>query len=762
MASSTIDSGGPRSSGGLNPAQHDAVAHDGGPMLVVAGAGSGKTRVLTHRIAHLISEGQISPFSILAITFTNKAAEEMKSRVAALVGPVANRMWVSTFHSACVRILRQHAERIEFPPRFSIYDQADAVRLTSHVLRDLNLDTRRFPPRSVQATISSAKNEGVSAADYVERASGLFEQRIGEVFVEFQARLVAAGAMDFDDLLVNTVGLLRDHPDVLGDYRQRFEHVLVDEYQDTNPVQNDLVMLLATGHRNIFVVGDSDQSIYQFRGADVRNILEFEQAFPDATVVVLDQNYRSTQTILEAANTVISRNPGRKPKELWTDAGNGEAIACFRADDEVDEANWVARRLAAYRDGGYHRWSEMAVFYRTNGQSRAIEEQLVRAGVPYQVVGGTRFYERREIRDALAYLRLAANPCDEVAARRVVNVPKRGVGDTSLARISAWAEANGAGFVEALVDHLSAGVTGRAATGITDFLDLAAALTGRLEDGPARVIEVAIDRSGYVEELRAESSIESEGRLENLAELIGIAASFNDVEEFLERVSLVADTDDLPTTESGENDDGQVLLMTLHAAKGLEYPVVFLVGMEDGVFPHLRSLGEPAQMEEERRLAYVGLTRARERLHLSYARSRMLHGQTQYNPPSRFLDEIPDGLVDEVEDGGSSRRGSGIREGYGRTGWTVSGSRNPDTGGEPGGRVFGRGDGAGVRGGVGSTSTGAHLLGLEVGDDVEHRAWGEGVVVSVDGDGDRSEAVVEFSSVGEKRLLLAWAPLERL
>lgn len=771
----TVPASGPSALGvstpDLNSAQREAVVHEGGPLLVVAGAGSGKTRVLTHRIAHLIGEREVSPFSILAITFTNKAAEEMRHRVEGLVGQVAHKMWVSTFHSACVRMLRQHAERIGFPSRFSIYDQADAVRLTSHVLRDLNIDGKRFPSRSVHAAISSAKNEGTSTTDYAERATGPFEERISQVFVEYQARLAAAGAMDFDDLLANTVRLLRTQTDVLDSYRQRFEHVLVDEYQDTNPIQNDLVVLLAAGHRNIFVVGDSDQSIYQFRGADIRNILEFEQAFPDATVIVLDQNYRSTQTILDAANTVISRNTGRKPKDLWTDAGPGEAILRFRAEDEVDEARWVTGRLAAYRDGGRYRWSDMAVFYRTNSQSRIIEEQMVRSGVPYRVVGGTRFYDRREVRDALAYLRLAANPADEVAARRVVNVPKRGVGDTSLTRVGAWAEANETGFVDGLFHHSEAGVSGRAATGIAAFLELSAALTKQVEDGPATVIETALDRSGYFEELRAEGSIEAEGRLDNLAELLGVAADFDDVGEFLELVGLVADTDDLPTGEDGTGDDsGQVFLMTLHAAKGLEYPVVFMIGMEDGVFPHLRSLGELAQMEEERRLAYVGLTRARERLHLSHAWSRMLHGQTQYNPPSRFLEEIPNGLVIEVDGGlqgptldfeghlGESVYGSS----RGLSGSVVSPASAVEVVGEPEGRIFGRGDTGEVGRSAGPSSTGAHQLGLEPGDTVTHRSWGEGVVTSTAGEGDRAEAVVEFAAVGEKRLLLAWAPLELL
>ena len=754
---------------GLNPAQLDAVTHPTGPLLVVAGAGSGKTRVLTRRIAHLVGERGVSPFALLAITFTNKAAGEMKERVAALVGPVAHRMWVSTFHSACVRILRRDAEQLGYPSRFSIYDQGDAVRLTGHVVRDLNLDAKRFPSRAIHAAISTAKNEGRSAATYAEQAVGPYERHLGEVFAEYQTRLRKAGAMDFDDLLDNAVRLLREHPDVLEHYRQRFEHVLVDEYQDTNRVQNDLVMLLGAGHRNVCAVGDSDQSIYRFRGADIRNILEFERTFPDATVVVLDQNYRSSQTILDAANAVITKNPGRKPKELWTAAGPGDHIVRFRADDEVDEAAWVAGRLRALRAEG-RPWSDLAIFYRTNAQSRAVEEQLVRLGVPYRVVGGTRFYDRREVRDAMAYLKLAANPADEVAARRVLNVPRRGVGDTSVARVDARAVANDIGFMEALRSAEEAGVTGRAAAGIRSFLALVDDLAAALDDGPGNILERALDQSNYLDELRAEHTIESEGRLENLAELVGVASEFTDVDEFLERVGLVADTDDLP--DGGEDDDvGQVVLMTMHAAKGLEYPVVFVVGMEDGVFPHQRALGDPDELEEERRLAYVGITRARERLHLSYAWSRMLHGQTQYNPPSRFLSEIPDDLMVDAEesrtaarqDGGWGSRGSrGSREGdtVSDRGWfdPTPPRHSPDD--EPAGTVFGGGRGP-SESASGPSSTGAHELGLQPGDDVVHRAWGDGVVESVHGEGDRAEAVVRFATKGEKRLLLAWAPLER-
>ncbi|MDG2428908.1 MAG: UvrD-helicase domain-containing protein [Acidimicrobiales bacterium] len=754
------------SEAGLNPAQFEAVTHPAGPLLVVAGAGSGKTRVLTRRIAHLIGERGVSPFAVLAITFTNKAAGEMKERVAELVGPVAHRMWVSTFHSACVRILRRDGKFLGFPSSFSIYDQGDAVRLTGYVVKDQGLDIKRFPPRSVYSVISAAKNEGQTAQKYIEHAMGPYEKRVGEVFDEYQKRLLKAGAMDFDDLLGNALRLLRTKDDVLDHYRHRFEHVLVDEYQDTNVVQNDLVMLLGGGHRNVCVVGDSDQSIYRFRGADIRNILDFERSFPDATVVVLDQNYRSTQTILDAANAVITKNMGRKPKDLWTDAGVGDPITRYRAEDENDEARWVVSQFRRFHSGGKP-WTDMAVFYRTNAQSRAIEEQLVTLGVPYKVVGGLRFYDRREVRDAMAYLKLAANLVDEVAAKRVLNVPKRGVGETSVARVDAYAMATGAGFLEALRDAEAAGVSGRAATGIQAFLELLDALADLIEDGPAAVLEMALEQSGYLDELRADGSIEAEGRLENLSELLGFASEFDEVDEFLERVSLVADTDDLPDGERRPEhqtvsglDSGQVVLMTMHAAKGLEYPVVCIVGMEDGVFPHIRALGDPEELEEERRLAYVGITRARERLMLTHAWSRMLHGQTQYNPPSRFLDEIPSDLLIDAE--GSRTVGS---RRSGDTDWLgaprqVSSYRSSDQGSdEPAGRVFGAGTTSARS--PGESSSGAHDLGLQAGDDVIHRAWGDGVVLAVDGVGEKSEALVRFASKGEKRLLLAWAPLTR-
>ena len=736
---------------GLNPVQVEAVTHGDGPLLIVAGAGSGKTRVLTHRVAWLIAERGISPFEILAITFTNKAAEEMRSRVAALVGPVAARMWVSTFHAACVRILRRDGPRLGYKSSFTIYDQADAVRLTGYVLRDLGLDTRKLPPRVVHAAISSAKNDSVDFDTFSAKARGSTERHIADVYREYQQRLLAASAMDFDDLLLVTVNLLQAYPDVLAHYQHRFRHLLVDEYQDTNKVQNDLVMMLGREHRNVCVVGDADQSIYAFRRADIRNILQFEEAFPDATVIVLEQNYRSTQTILDAANAVIANNAMRKPKALWTSQVGGELISRYHAEDEHDEGAWVAGELSRLHDGRYT-WGEMAVFYRTNAQSRAVEEELVRRNIPYKVIGGTKFYERKEIKDLLAYLRAVANPADEVSLKRIVNVPKRGVGDTSISRLDAWAAGHGVPFAEALQRAEEVGLAGKASGGVRDLLVLLDELRAMAAAGekssaddeapdaqpdtaparsvPAALLEAVLEKTGYRAELEAEHTIESAGRLENVAELVGAAQEAGSLDAFLEEVSLVADADEL------DDDESKVVLMTLHTAKGLEFPVVFLIGMEDGVFPHLRSLGEPDELEEERRLCYVGITRAKERLYLAHAWCRSLWGQTQYNPPSRFLKEIPDQLVHMVEGQRRAQRSLGGRDRIVES--AILGGRSTP-----------------VKG------SGAYRLGLKPGEDVVHGTWGEGVVIEVSGEGDKAQAVVRFPSVGEKRLALSLAPLKR-
>ena len=1099
---------------GLNPVQHEAVVHDEGPLLVIAGAGSGKTRVLTSRIAHLIHTG-VSPFEILAITFTNKAAQEMKHRVGALVGPVAEKMWVSTFHSACVRILRRDGHRLGFPSSFTIYDQADAQRLVGYVIRDLGLDAKRFPPRSVHGTISAAKNDDLGPEEYAARAQVIFERKIADVYREYQARLLKAGAMDFDDLLRNVVELFRTEPEALEHYRRRFRHVLVDEYQDTNRVQNEMILQLAGEHRNVCIVGDSDQclvpgtmvrtpagevpieaievgdevlgvdgsdrlavgtvaavapgayrgrvyrvtaggrsvvgtphhivparvdldhdrhvvylmervdtgfrigrttsarspstgvlqgglrvhldqehgdrlwilgahargedaawweswfaaqyglptacfhdtgrhramgqgardrlfdaidtrsrakelledldllidfphlvpeggaqrqtvdltmfsdrrgavgshrvrwssnradvahrlrragfpvrpgqaggwrietsrtsyhealelanavafagnvdvrrrarvdgqtwemlplaslrpgmamlvteddgtvrsapvesveiaehdgtvhdlevdrlhsfvadgvvvrnSIYKFRGADIRNILEFEEAFPDATVVVLEQNYRSSQTILDAANAVISNNLSRKPKELWTDAGDGHAIVRYHADDEGDEAQWVAHEIAKLHDSGDHRWGDIAIFYRTNAQSRVVEEHLLRGGIPYKVIGGTRFYDRREVKDALAFVKAVVNPADEVSVKRVLNVPKRGVGDSTVARLDAWAAMHGYTFMQALRRSEEAGITGRAVKGIAEFLSIVDAAAEVVDDGPGPLLESVLARSGYLDELQAEHSVEAEGRLENLAELVGSAREVESVDVFLEQVSLVADSDEVP------DDDSQVVLMTLHSAKGLEFPAVFLIGLEDGIFPHLRAIGEPHELEEERRLAYVGITRARERLYLSHAWSRTIYGSTQYNPPSRFLEEIPQRLVTSIQGERRSSRGGAWADSASMTSSAASWGDRPDrrsgiSSAERQARreanrermvdqAIASGQRAAADAGPGPQ--------LRVGDDVVHAKWGEGVVLDLQGSGDKTEVTVHFPEVGQKVLLLAWAPLKK-
>jgi ATP-dependent DNA helicase UvrD/PcrA len=744
---------------GLNPVQREAVtAPPEVPLLVVAGAGSGKTRVLTNRVGWLIAEHRASPFALLAITFTNKAAGEMKERVGTLVGPVAHRMWVSTFHSACARILRREAGQLGIRSSFSIYDQSDSVRLVDYVRRDLNLDPKRFPPRRLASQISSLKNELVTADQALDQAAGPAERRVAEVYREYQRRLLEGSAADFDDLLLLAVRLFREHPDVLERWRKRFRHVLVDEFQDTNGAQWELVRLLSEEHRSVMVVGDQDQSVYKFRGADYRNLMRFEEAFPDATVIVLEQNYRSTQRILDAANAVILNNAARRPKHLWTEQVGGELITRYHAQDEHDEAAYLAHEIARLTDTEGYSFSDVAVFYRTNAQSRVVEETLVRAGHPYRVVGGVRFYDRREVKDTLAYLRALVNPDDEVSWRRIVNVPKRGVGDTSVGKVSAYAQEHGMTFRDALYRADAAGVSGKALGGIRDLLDILAEVEGAAGVGVAPVVQAVLEDTGYLAELEAERSIEAEARLENLQELVGVCREFDDaleagdvaglagiasgsgddeaaatpdgldrVQAFLEAVSLVTDLDDI------EGEKRVITLMTLHSAKGLEFPVVFLTGLEDGVFPHMRSLGEPDELEEERRLCYVGITRARERLYLCHAWSRMLFGRTDFYPPSRFLTEIPEELVEVL---GEERPVGGGRGAHREA--VVSAAL------------------------AGNAGRAGRLPGLRVGDDVGHDTFGEGVVLDVIGEGEKAEAVIRFRDAGEKRLLLAWAPLQKL
>ncbi|WEV79733.1 DNA helicase PcrA [Janibacter cremeus] len=766
---------------GLNDAQREAVVHEGGPLLIIAGAGSGKTRVLTHRIAHLLATRGAQPGQVLAITFTNKAAAEMRERVEELVGPRARAMWVMTFHSACVRILRREATKVGMKSNFSIYDAADSQRLVALVMRDLDLDPKRFPPRSFGHRISNLKNELVDEEEFARSVSidedagtgGTPQDRtLAQVYSEYQRRLRQANALDFDDIIMTTVNILQAFPDVAEHYRRRFRYVLVDEYQDTNHAQYQLVRELVGGHddpagrdpkavepSDLVVVGDADQSIYAFRGASIRNIIEFEQDYPDARTIMLEQNYRSTQTILTAANAVIERNESRRKKDLWTQAGPGEQVVGYVGDNEHDEASFIAKTIDELHDEHGVRPGDVAVFYRTNAQSRAIEEVFVRVGLPYKVVGGTRFYERREIKDALAYLHVLANPADTVNLRRIVNVPKRGIGDRALLAIGQLAERERIPFIAALGRAEDApGIATRSVKSIAGFTSLLEGLREQHESegGIGDLLESVLERTGYVAELQASRDPQDETRLENLAELIGVAREFDatreatgevvSLDDFLEQVSLVADADEIPDEPADGDgadaraDQGVVTLMTLHTAKGLEFPVVFLTGMEDGTFPHSRSLGDTKELEEERRLAYVGITRARERLHLSRAAVRSAFGAPQYNPPSRFLDEIPEQLV-RWERTGPPLGGLGGSRGPGREPAVARLAARPGVR-SPGNRP---------------------IIALTDGDKVTHDSFGLGTVVRVEGAGDKAMAHVDFGGEeGVKRLLLRYAPLEKV
>ena len=725
---------------GLNPQQRAAVLHQGGPLLIVAGAGSGKTRVLTHRIAWLLAEREVHPGQVLAITFTNKAAGEMKERVANLVGPRAKAMWVSTFHSACVRIIRAEGKRLGFTSSYSIYDADDTRRMMTTVCRDLDLDPKRFTPRAVAAQVSNLKNELIDFETAKEQASNHIEKTIAEAYGLYQDRLRRANALDFDDLIMTTVTLLQLFPEVAEHYRRRFRHVLVDEYQDTNHAQYVLVKELVGSSEQqaeLCVVGDADQSIYAFRGATIRNILQFEADYPDATVVLLEQNYRSTQTILNAANAVIAKNPDRKPKRLWSEAGDGERIVGYAADNEHDEAAWVAGEIERLSKDTSHRPCDVAVFYRTNAQSRVFEEVFIRIGLPYKVVGGVRFYERREVRDALAYLKVIVNPADTVSLRRIVNVPKRGIGERAEATLDAYAERERITFWEAMqhAEDVPALAT-RSLNAVQEFVTLAEELMAIAagDASPGDVLEAVLDKSGLVAELQNSPDIQEQGRVDNLEELVSVAREFEEfrpdgsLADFLEQVSLVADADEVPDADEG---GGVVTLMTLHTAKGLEFPVVFLTGLEDGVFPHMRSIGDPKELEEERRLAYVGITRAEQRLYLSRAIVRAAWGAPSYNPPSRFLDDIPAELV------------------------TWTGSTDESAAKRAADRAISRGRvaGPGLR----------PILQLAPGDRVTHDAFGMGRVVAVRGQAETAEAEVDFGSeVGSKRLLLRYAPLVKI
>ena len=755
---------------GLNAEQRRAVLHEGSPLLIVAGAGSGKTAVLTRRIAYLLAARDVGPGQVLAITFTNKAAAEMRERVAQLIGPRARNMWVSTFHSTCVRILRNQASLL--PGRnsnFSIYDADDSRRLLLMIGRDMGIDVKRYSPRLLSNSISNLKNELITPEQAVAALASDGDDLariVAEVFAEYQRRLRTANAFDFDDLIGETVAVLQSYPQIAEYYRRRFRHILVDEYQDTNHAQYVLVRELvgvaapdtaAVPPAELCVVGDADQSIYAFRGATIRNIEDFERDFPSATTILLEQNYRSTQNILSAANAVIAFNSGRRDKRLWTDSGDGELIVGYVADNEHDEARFVAGEIDALADRGEITYNDVAVFYRTNNSSRSVEEVFIRAGIPYKVVGGVRFYERREIRDIVAYLRVLDNPGDAVSMRRILNTPRRGIGDRAEACVAVYAESVDRTFAEAL-NAAAAGrvplLNSRSEKAIAGFVTLLDDLRGRLDDELGDLVEAVLDRTGYRAELESSNDPQDLARLDNLNELVSVAHEFSidranaealetdlDVEdevdarpgvlaEFLERVSLVADSDDLP-----EHDSGVVTLMTLHTAKGLEFPVVFVTGWEDGMFPHMRALGDPTELSEERRLAYVGITRARQRLYLSRAKVRSSWGQPMLNPESRFLREIPEGLIDwrRTEQSSTSSLSAPIAGRFGPP--------RPSPAGGMGKRP---------------------LLVLAPGDRVNHDKYGLGRVEEVSGVGESAMSLIDFGSAGRVKLMHNHAPLQKL
>ncbi|WP_329495442.1 DNA helicase PcrA [Kitasatospora herbaricolor] len=789
---------------GMNDPQREAVLHAGAPLLIVAGAGSGKTRVLTHRIAYLLGARHVQPGEILAITFTNKAAGEMRERVEQLVGPRARAMWVSTFHSACVRILRRESKLLGFTSSFSIYDSADSQRLMGLVCRDLDLDPKQYPPKSFTSKISNLKNELIDEETYSAQAANPTEKKLAEAYFLYQRRLREANALDFDDIIMTTVNLLQAFPAVAEYYRRRFRHILVDEYQDTNHAQYMLVRELSGGTATaapkrtvdgdlvnpaaaaaaevppaeLCVVGDADQSIYAFRGATIRNILQFEEDYPNATTILLEQNYRSTQTILSAANAVIERNTSRREKKLWTAGEDGEKVVGYVADDEHGEAQFIADEIDRLTDAGDARPGDVAIFYRTNAQSRVFEEVFIRVGLPYKVVGGVRFYERKEVRDVLAYLRVLSNPEDTVPLRRILNVPKRGIGDRAEAMIDALAARERISFAQALVRVDEAyGMASRSANAVKKFNTLMAGLRQIVESGagPAAVLEAVLEETGYLAELQSSTDPQDETRVENLQELASVALEYEQdpgerpeaeegdatpplgsLADFLERVALVADSDQIPEDDEGA---GVITMMTLHTAKGLEFPVVFLTGMEDGIFPHMRALNQVKELEEERRLAYVGLTRARQRLYLTRSVLRSAWGQPSYNPASRFLEEIPEPLVDWKRKGAASAPPS---RGY--SGGAGSGGFTAGSGGSRGGSR-GAATTASPKAGWGQSArrvTEREVVGLAVGDRVTHDTFGLGTVVATAGVGDKAQATVDFGTAGRKQLLLRYAPVEKL
>ncbi|MGG1017009.1 DNA helicase PcrA [Bacillus subtilis] len=728
---------------GLNPVQQEAVKTTDGPLLLMAGAGSGKTRVLTHRIAYLMAEKHVAPWNILAITFTNKAAREMKERVESILGPGADDIWISTFHSMCVRILRRDIDRIGINRNFSILDTADQLSVIKGILKERNLDPKKFDPRSILGTISSAKNELTEPEEFSKVAGGYYDQVVSDVYADYQKKLLKNQSLDFDDLIMTTIKLFDRVPEVLEFYQRKFQYIHVDEYQDTNRAQYMLVKQLAGRFQNLCVVGDSDQSIYRWRGADITNILSFEKDYPNASVILLEQNYRSTKRILRAANEVIKNNSNRKPKNLWTENDEGIKISYYRGDNEFGEGQFVAGKIHQLHSSGKRKLSDIAILYRTNAQSRVIEETLLKAGLNYNIVGGTKFYDRKEIKDILAYLRLVSNPDDDISFTRIVNVPKRGVGATSLEKIASYAAINGLSFFQAIQQVDFIGVSAKAANALDSFRQMIENLTN-MQDylSITELTEEILDKTEYREMLKADKSIEAQSRLENIDEFLSVTKNFEQKSEdktlvaFLTDLALIADIDQLDQKEEESGGKDAITLMTLHAAKGLEFPVVFLMGLEEGVFPHSRSLMEEAEMEEERRLAYVGITRAEQELYLTNAKMRTLFGRTNMNPESRFIAEIPDDLLENLNEKKETRA-------------TSARKMQPRRG--PVSRPVSY-----------ASKTGGDTLNWAVGDKAGHKKWGTGTVVSVKGEGEGTELDIAFPSpVGVKRLLAAFAPIEK-
>ncbi|MBD8069644.1 DNA helicase PcrA [Bacillus sp. PS06] len=734
---------------GLNPQQQEAVKATDGPLLLMAGAGSGKTRVLTHRIAYLMAEKEVAPWNILAITFTNKAAREMKERVAAIVGGAAEDIWISTFHSMCVRILRRDIDRIGINRNFSILDSGDQLSVIKSVLKEKNLDPKKNDPRSILGSISSAKNELITPEEYAKTAGGYYEQTVSDVYTEYQRKLKKNQSLDFDDLIMTTIQLFQRVPEVLTNYQRKFQYIHVDEYQDTNHAQYLLVKLLAARFKNICVVGDSDQSIYRWRGADIANILSFEKDYPKAQMIMLEQNYRSTKNILKAANVVIENNSNRKPKVLWTENDEGNKISYYRADSEAMEAQFVAGKIRDLVNSGARKLSDIAILYRTNAQSRVMEEVLLKSNLNYTIVGGTKFYDRKEIKDLLAYLRLVANPDDDISLARIVNVPKRGVGATSVDKLANYAITTDLSLFDALADIDLLGLSGKVTNTLREFRNQINHW-GAMQEylSVTELVEEILEKTGYRDMLKNEKSLEAESRLENIEEFLSVTKNFEEKSEdksliaFLTDLALVADIDKLEEDEEEKDKSDAIVLMTLHSAKGLEFPVVFLIGLEEGVFPHSRSLMEEAEMEEERRLAYVGITRAEEDLYITNAQMRTLFGRTNMNPVSRFVGEIPEDLLENLNEQMKMKQQAATR-----TPFTPARERKMTP--QPSFTT--------------ATSTGGNEISWQVGDKAEHKKWGIGTVVSVKGDGESKELDIAFPSpTGIKRLLAKFAPVTKV